>query len=173
MAHFRKIRIFVDKTDASGILLTQHSSVSLSLSRLFLLRFIFLSHQSFIHESLFSLLSHTPSVKNSLPRRRSISLFFSRDREPSRVEPSRPAISLVTRSFLRARQVIFHHLHFFVHCAEIAGVLALPQLIFRPVEAWLSIERWRGRRPFPRRKRRAHPSSETESLLQRNTIPVR
>lgn len=98
----------------------------------------------------------------------SISFFFSRELDASLV------ISLVTRSFLRARQVIFHRLlSFFVHCAEIAGALALPQLIFRRLEARLSIGRRWGRRPFPRREHRAHPSSETESLLQRNTIPAR
>lgn len=75
----------------------------------------------------------------------------------------RATISLVTRSFLRARQVIFccrlaHSLPFpfsfslsfslacslsfffsFVHRAEIAGALALPQLIFQRMETRLSI----------------------------------
>lgn len=147
----------------------QHSSVSLVFS----FYILYFSSISRLYTSPYSRCFLTPSVKNSLPTAFNFSfLFWRTQRKPSWlwVEPSRePTISLVTRSFLRARQVIFHHLHFFfVHCAEIAGVLALPQLIFRRVEARLSIGR--GRRPFPRRD---HPSSETESLLQRNTIPVR
>lgn len=77
---------------------------------------------------------------------------------------TRATISLVTRSFLRARQVIFccrlarslpfpfsfslslsislarsHFFFSFVHRAEIAGALALPQLIFQRMETRLSI----------------------------------
>jgi len=66
---------------------------------------------------------------------------------------SRAAISLVTRSFLRARQVIFLSSFFFVHRAKIAGALALPQLIFRRVETRLSIGRRQGR-PFSWREHR-------------------
>lgn len=59
----------------------------------------------------------------------------------TRREPSRHLVSNAI-FFTRETSNFPSSPFFFVHCAEIAGALALPQLISRRVEARLSIGRW-------------------------------
>lgn len=106
----------------------------------FLVTFYF-SSVSLLHEFLFPLLSHRPGGKHTLVD--AIQFPFS-----SLVNNAESSRHLVSNAIFFTRETSnFPVLFFFVHHAEIAEALALPQLIFRRVEARLSIGRRREHRP--------------------------